>query len=297
VNPGIVVAESSAFGPTGTWSRRMGYGPLVRASSGLSQLWRYPDIDGSYSDASTIFPDHICARVGATAVLAKLIERRRTGRGGTVSVAQAETILTELSAEIALESLQPGAITAVGNAIAGDAPRGVYQCAGDDEWAVITIRDDDDFAALATVVGRPELADDPRYATPDDRVAHRGELDALVGEWTAARSPRHVAVELQAARVPAGPMQRITEYPDDPHLRERRFLALMRHPLIAEPIPSERASAVFERMPDALLAPAPLAGQHTREIAQRLLGLSPEEIKDLIADGVLEETVPERSDR
>jgi crotonobetainyl-CoA:carnitine CoA-transferase CaiB-like acyl-CoA transferase len=92
-------------------------------------------------------------------------------------------------------------------------------------------------------------------------------------------------------------MQRVTDYPDDPHLRQRRFLVPMRHPLIAEPIPSERASAVFERMPDALLAPAPLAGQHTREIAQRLLGLSPEEIKDLIADGVLEETVPERSDR
>ena len=297
VNPGIIIADSSAFGPTGPWSRRMGYGPLVRASSGLSDLWRYPGIEDSYSDSSTIFPDHVCARVGAIAVVAKLIERRRTGRGGTVSIAQAETILTELSVEIAQESLRPHSITAVGNAIAGDAPQGVYQCAGDDEWAVITIRDDADFAALAKVIGQPQLAGDPRFATADGRVAHRGELDAAVAAWTAVRSPRQVAAELQAARVPTGPMQRVTEYLDDPHLRERRFLTSMRHPLIDEPMPAERAGAVFERTPDAPLGPAPLAGQHTREIARRLLGLSPEEIMELITEGVLEEATPERSSR
>jgi crotonobetainyl-CoA:carnitine CoA-transferase CaiB-like acyl-CoA transferase len=297
VNPGIIVADSSAFGPTGPWSRRMGYGPLVRASSGLSDLWRYPGVDDSYSDASTIFPDHICARAGAIAVAAKLIERRRTGRGGTVSIAQAETILTELSVEIAQESLRPHSISAAGNAVAGDAPRGVYQCEGDDEWAVITVRDDRDFAALARVIGQPRLASDPRFTTADGRVAHRGELDAVVAAWAARRAPRQVAAELQAARVPAGPMQRVPEYLDDPQLRERRFLAPMKHPLIAEPMPSERAGAVFERIPDAPLAPAPLAGEHTREIARRLLGLNPEEIMELIAAGVLEEAAPERSVR
>jgi len=297
VNPGIIVADSSAFGPTGPWGRRMGYGPLVRASSGLSDLWRYPGIDDSYSDASTIFPDHICARVGAIAVVAKLVERRRTGQGGTVSIAQAETILTELSVEIAQESLQPHPVTAVGNAIAGDAPRGVYQCAGDDEWAVITIRNDADFAALAKVIGQPQLAGDPRFAAADGRVAHRAELDAVVAAWAVGRSPRQAAAELQAEHVPAGPMQRVMEYPADPHLRERRFLTRMRHPLIAEPMLAERASAVYELTPDAPLAPAPLAGEHTREIARRLLGLSPQEIKELIAEGVLEEATPERGYR
>jgi crotonobetainyl-CoA:carnitine CoA-transferase CaiB-like acyl-CoA transferase len=158
----------------------MGYGPLVRASSGLSDLWRYPDIEDSYSDASTIYPDHISARVSAIAVVAKLIQRHRTGRGGTVSVAQAETILAQLSTEIALESVRPGSVTAVGNAIGGDAPRSVYPCAGGDEWVVITVRGDADFAALAKAIGQPGLADDPRYATPGDRAAHRGELDDLV---------------------------------------------------------------------------------------------------------------------
>lgn len=297
VNPGIVVADSSAFGSTGPWSGRMGYGPLVRASSGLSDLWRYPGVDDSYSDASTIFPDHICARVGAIAVVAKLIERRRTGRGGTVSVAQAETILTELSVEIARESLTPGSVTATGNDVGGDSPRGLYLCAGDDEWAVITIRDDADFAALAKVIGQPQLADDPGLGSAGRRRERRDELDAAVSAWTAGRGPRQVAAELQAAGVPAGFMQRVMEYGDDPQLRARQFLAPMPHPLIAEPLPAERSAAVFDRMPDAPLAPAPLAGEQTREIAERLLGLKQEEIVQLIADGVLEETTRERSGR
>jgi crotonobetainyl-CoA:carnitine CoA-transferase CaiB-like acyl-CoA transferase len=290
VNPGIIMADSSAFGPTGPWSRRMGYGPLVRASSGLTDLWRYPGIEGSYSDASTIYPDHVGARVSAVAVLAKLIERRRTGRGGTVSVAQAETILTELSAEIALESVRPGSIAATGNAVPGDAPRGVYPCAGDDEWVVITVRDDADFAALARATGQPGLAVRPELATAAGRIAGREEIDAAVTAWTRARTPREAAAELQAAGVPAGPMLRIPELLHDPHLLARGFLTATRHPLIDGALPGERASAVFERMPDPALRPAPLAGQQTREIAARLLGLSSAQIQSLLDDGVLEES-------
>jgi crotonobetainyl-CoA:carnitine CoA-transferase CaiB-like acyl-CoA transferase len=127
VNPGIVVAESSAFGPSGPWSRKMGYGPLVRASTGLSGLWRYADDDAGFSDASTIYPDHAAARIVATAVLAKLIERRRTGRGGTVSVAQAEVILGQLATQFALESLEPGSLRPGSRP---DAPYGVYPVRG-----------------------------------------------------------------------------------------------------------------------------------------------------------------------
>lgn len=293
VNPGIIMADSSAFGPTGPWSRRMGYGPLVRASSGLTDLWRYPDAEGSYSDASTIFPDHVGARVSAVAVLAKLVERRRTGRGGTVSVAQAETILGELSTEIALESVAPGSIAAGGSAVPADAPHGVYPCAGDDEWVVITVRDDADFAALAGVLGPPQLAGTPGYATRAGRAAAREPIDALVAAWTRSRPPREAAAALQAAGVPAGPMLRIPEHLGDPHLAGRGFLTPTRHPLLAGPVPGERASAVFERMPDPPLGPAPLAGQQTRELAARLLSLSAADIQSLLDDGVLEE--PETS--
>jgi crotonobetainyl-CoA:carnitine CoA-transferase CaiB-like acyl-CoA transferase len=110
--------------------------------------------------------------------------------------------------------------------------------------------------------------------------------------WTRRRTPRQAAAALQAAGVPAGPMLRIPDQLDDPHLLSRRFLAATRHPLIDGSLPGERASAVFERLPDPPLNPAPLAGQQTREIAARLLHLSPEQIQSLLDDGVLEESVP-----
>lgn len=288
VNPRIVVADSSAFGPTGPWSRRMGYGPLVRASAGLSGLWRYPDDDGSFSDASTIYPDHVAARIEATAVLAKLIGRRRTGRGGTVSVAQAEVILGQHAAQIALESLVPGSMAATGNSGPGDAPRGLYPCAGEDEWCAVTVRGDDDWDRLARLIGGADLAADPRFATAELRVRHRDVLDAITGAWSVDRPPRQAMTELQTAGVPAGTMQRAPELLDDPHLVERGFFRTMTHPHIDGPIPTENAPAIFDVVADPPLEPAPLPGEHSRQVLRRVLGLTDAEIDDLVADDVVE---------
>ncbi len=290
VNPGIVMADSSALGSTGPWSRRMGYGPLVRASAGLSVLWRYPDDDASFSDATTIFPDHIAARVGATAVAAKLVERRRTSRGGTVSVAQTETIFNELADEVAFESRRPGSIAPVGNQLPGDAPRGVFPCAGDDQWVVVTVRHTGDFRRLASAIGRPDLAEDPRYAEAAGRVAARTDVEDALSAWTRERPPRVAAEHLQATGIPAGMMQRPEDLASDPHLLARNFLAWMHHPHIAGgPIPTGRGPAVFLHLPDPSLRPAPLMGEHTREIARQLLDLDDRTIDQLLVDGVLED--------
>jgi len=282
INPGIVVADSSAFGPTGPWSKRMGYGPLVRATTGLSGLWRYPDDEASHSDASTIYPDHVAARFEAVAILAKLVARRRTGRGGTVSVAQAEIILGQLAHQLALESVRPGTLTPGGDA--GDAPQGLYPCAGDDEWCVVTVRGDEDWARLEGV-----LASGLDLPTARDRIAQRDRLDALVSAWTSTRAPRAAMAELQAAGVPAAMMQRVPELLDDPHLAARGFFRRMEHPRIAVRMPTENAPAVFAHVDDPTLNPAPLPGEHSREVLSRVLGLPGEEIDALIAAGVVEQ--------
>jgi crotonobetainyl-CoA:carnitine CoA-transferase CaiB-like acyl-CoA transferase len=292
LNPGLVMADSSAFGPSGPWSRRMGYGPLVRAETGLSGLWRYPDVDGSYSDASTIYPDHVAARVGAVAVLALLLRRRRTGHGGTASVAQAEVILNQMATQLAAESSMPGTVQAVGNRLSGDAPRGVYPCAGDDEWCVVTVRSDADFTALAKVIDQPHLASDDRFSTAEGRQALRDELDAALTGWTSARSPHEAATALQRSGVPAGMMHRVTELLDDPHLAERRFFRSMTHPLLADVVPTENQPALFAHISDAPLRPAPLLGQQSRDLLHDTLGLPHERIAQLITDGIIEETLP-----
>ena len=97
LNPRIVLAESSAFGATGPWSARMGYGPLVRATTGVTRLWTSVDDPGFY-DATTIFPDHVVARITAIAALASLVGRDRTGTGAHVHISQAEAAVNQLAA-------------------------------------------------------------------------------------------------------------------------------------------------------------------------------------------------------
>jgi crotonobetainyl-CoA:carnitine CoA-transferase CaiB-like acyl-CoA transferase len=284
VNPGIVVADSSAFGPSGPWSRRLGYGPLVRASTGLSGLWRYPDDENGFSDASTIYPDHIAARIEATAILAKLIARRDGGHGGTVSVAQTEIILGQLQHRLALESVRPGTLVPLGNDGPGDAPYGLYPCAGDDEWCVVTVRDDDDWRRLSRV-----LETDLDLQTAPERIAHRDQVDAAVRAWTVERAPRRAMAELQAAGVPAAMMQRVPQLRDDPHLAARGFFRTMHHPRIAEPLPTENGPALFRHVEDPALEPAPVMGEQSRAILTRVLGMPAPDVDALIAEGVVDQ--------
>ena len=92
INPRIILVESSALGRTGSWSKRMGYGPLVRATVGLTTLWRHPDAPEGFGDDQTVYPDHAAARVGAAGVVAALVDRERTGLGRRIGLAQMETV-------------------------------------------------------------------------------------------------------------------------------------------------------------------------------------------------------------
>ncbi|MCM3925595.1 CoA transferase [Frankia sp. AiPs1] len=294
VNPGIIVADSSAFGSTGPWSRRLGYGPLVRATAGLSKLWRYPDLPDGFCDAITIYPDHVAGRVSAVAVLALLLRRRRTGRGGTVSAAQIETIFYQMGAGLAEEYLRPGSVRAEGNDRRGDAPRGLFACAGDDEWCVVDIGGDVSgdidgaFGRLADVVGEPRWRDDPRFATAAGRDAHRAEINAAVGRWTATCTPAQAARRLQEHGVPAGQMLRVHELPADPQLAARRLLVEQDQPQLPAPLLTLGGEAHYRGVADPLTGPAPLVAEHTRLLAERLLGRSPAEVDELVAAGVLE---------
>ena len=290
VNPGIVVVNSSAVGATGPWSTWMGYGPLVRCASGLTSLWRYPDDGEGFSDSTTIHPDHFAARVTAITALAVLIARRRSGRGAEIATSQAETILMQIGTLLAEEALRPGTIQATGNVGRHAAPWGVYPCAGDDEWCVVTVRDDDDWRRLRGALGDPDWAADEDLATMARRLARRADIDEHLTAWTRERPPREATATLQDAGVPAGFMQRAADYEDDAQLQARGFLRTFEQPGL-EPMRIENAPFRSERIPLPANSPAPEPGEHTREICTGLLGMDADEVDRLIADGVLEEPV------
>jgi len=291
LNRGVVLAESSAFGDTGPWSERMGYGPLVRATAGVSKLWTDADADrpedGSrhrFYDAITIFPDHVVARITAIGALAALIHRDRTGAGHRVHISQTEAVVNQLDVRYVLDAVRAAGDTDVRD---DTSVHDVYPCAGDDEWCVISIRTDADWCSATAVFGRPELAGDERFATGEARVTHRRELLAQVSEWTRSRTPVQVAEALQTAGVPAGQMNRPPDILEDPQLRARKLFSDMTHPLFDHPLPAETGPAPFRHIPPAPERPAPLPGQDTREICHKILGMSSEETERLINDGVL----------
>ncbi len=290
INPGIVVVNSSAVGASGPWSAWMGYGPLVRCASGLTNLWRHPDDPAGFADSTTIHPDHYAARIAATAALAALIARRRTGNGAEVAMSQAEAILMQIGELIAQESLRPGTIAASGDAARDAAPWGVYPCAGDDEWCAVTVRDDADWRRLRRALGDPEWAAADALATASGRRARRAELDERLTTWTRDRSPREATAVLQAAGVPAGFMQRPAEYVDDPQLQARDFFRRLHQPGLP-PITIENAPFRAQRIPDPADGRAPEPGEHTREICAELLGMHDAEVDRLLSSGVLEEPV------
>jgi crotonobetainyl-CoA:carnitine CoA-transferase CaiB-like acyl-CoA transferase len=290
LNPRLVVANGSAMGETGPWSGWMGYGPLVRCASGLTSLSRYPDDPGSFGDGTTIHPDHYAARIAAVAVMAALIDRRRSGSGAAIATAQAEAILMQTGALLVEEGLCPGTVGPAGNVGRHAAPWGLYPCAGDDEWCAVTVRDDEDWRRLRAALGDPGWAADAGLATTAGRMARRAEVDERLAAWTRRRPPREAAATLQAAGVPAGFMQRAEEYEDDPHLQARDFFRILEQPGL-DPIIVDNMPFRSERIAEPPPSRAPELGEHTRDVCRELLGMGADEVDRLVAAGVLEETV------
>jgi crotonobetainyl-CoA:carnitine CoA-transferase CaiB-like acyl-CoA transferase len=289
INPGIVVVESSAFGPTGPWARSLGYGPLVRAKAGFTDQWVYPGEPGSFCDTITVYPDHVSARIGALAALALLLRRERTNAGGTASVAQSEVMLSHLSAEIAAEALARRGHPAPA-APARDAPWTVLPAAGDDQWVAVTVRGDADFHALCDVLGRPDLA--AALVTRADRDRARQRVDVAVREWLSTRSRDEAMATLQAAGVPAGAVLHPAEVAQWEYFTARRDFRDELHPYGATPFTLENVVFHSDHVPDPPLGQAPLLGEQTAEVAGELLGLDAAEVAELIERGVLETVTP-----
>lgn len=260
-NPRLVAVDSSAFGPTGPWSGRLGYGPLVRASAGLSKQWTYPDEPESFSDTVTVYPDHVAGRVSAIGALALLVRRMRTGRGGTASVSQAEVMLGHKAVEIAA-----AAVRAAGMTVEAD-PREdlLLACAGEDEWCVVTLRDAADRRAFAEAIG-----DDP-------------------AGWAAARSPQEAMAALQEAGVPAGMMVRVVDLPDLPGFRALGTFREATHPLIEGAFTVEGALTRFARVPAPDQRPAPRIGEDSVGVVKDWLGLDEDAVAPLLADRIIEQ--------
>jgi benzylsuccinate CoA-transferase BbsF subunit len=282
-NPSLIYLSMPMNGSSGPDSRAIGFGSTIAAQGGLVDLSGRSD--RAPVGTGTHYPDHIPSPGHAlVAVLAALLERRRTGTGRMVEVSQLESAVNAIGPAIVAASVgEPP--TRNGNRVPGQHPSGVFPCAGDDQWIAIAARTDDEWRSLAATLS-PELADDPRFTTTERRAAAEDDLERRVAELTHERDRDELALALQAHEVPASSVQSSDDVLRDPHLRARGFWRELQHPVLGT---ITMPAAPF-RVGDDRTGPeraAPLLGEHSREILMSLLGLADDEVDALVDEQVL----------
>jgi crotonobetainyl-CoA:carnitine CoA-transferase CaiB-like acyl-CoA transferase len=200
--------------------------------------------------------------------------RHRFGKGLWVDAAMYQLGCTMHSEQI-LDWEANGRLSGrIGNRHAWLAPQGCYRCAGTDDWCVVSVHDDEEWAALCGVIGRPELACDPRFVSNDARMRNHDEIDTIISAWTASVSKFAAMDTLQAAGVRAGAVFDGRDIHLDRHAKARGLMEKVTFP--PERHMGERMMIGrpwrLSRVPLSIGGPGPALGEHNREVIQGLLG-------------------------
>ena len=284
IKPDIIYLSMPMYGATGPRSTFVGFGLGIAALTGLMAQTAYPG--GPPLGTGTNYPDH-CPNPyhAAVAVLAALIHRRRTGKGQSIELSQVESTIAVLGPLVLAASVEGESRPPLGNGSEEAAPHGVYPCAGEDRWIAIACRREEEWQALAALV--PQLGADPGFATFQDRRRNKERLDSVLGAWTREQEAYDLMQRLQAVGIPASVVQDARDLlTADPQLKHRGHWVHLEHPEMGTCV-YDHPPARLSRTPARLASPAPLLGQHTREVLSRVLGMDEEEIHRLEAAEVL----------
>jgi benzylsuccinate CoA-transferase BbsF subunit len=227
-------------------------------------------------------------------MLAALRYRTKTGKGQCVELPQIESVVNTLGTAVAEHLVNGTNPSRTGNRSPYAAPHGAFRCQDDpestnspDRWVVIACRDDAEWTKAAAVFGHPEAASDVRFATMEARKQNEDALEAAIGEWARERNAAELVEALQAQRVPSGIVQNAQDMLDrDQHMKARGYYHYVDHPEAGREA-HDGPAAVLSETPGYIAGPAPLLGEHTMDVCERIIGLTMDEIADLMADGVL----------
>jgi crotonobetainyl-CoA:carnitine CoA-transferase CaiB-like acyl-CoA transferase len=288
-NPGLIMLSSSLMGNTGPQSRLAGFGNIGAAISGFQYIVGWPDRPplGPFGP----YTDFLAPRLALVALLAALAQRDRTGLGCYLDVSQAECGAWFLSPEIAAYQSQGWIQQRRGNRDSAFAPHGVFPCLsggdGSADHVAIAVTDDEQFAALAELIGRRDLTQDKRFGTASGRLADQDPLEAAISGWTATMSAADIERACQAAGIPAHRAATSRDYLADPQLAARSHLIEMDHPQFGRVV-VEGPRYLMSETPGKVDRLAPQIGQHTDLVLSEILRYLPDRIAALKQMGALQ---------
>jgi crotonobetainyl-CoA:carnitine CoA-transferase CaiB-like acyl-CoA transferase len=272
-HPALIMLSTCNMGQTGPRADTPGFGSQLTALAGICGL------TGERGGPPTVlygpYIDFIASTLGAVAVLAALEQRRRTGTGAYIDISQYEAGLMFVAGPLLECHLSGRTAERVGNDDPDAAPHGAYRCESDD-WIALSCWSDEEFAALATAIGRPEWSRDARFSTLAGRKSAAAAIDERICAWTRERGAAEAAALLQGAGVHAHPVNTMADLFTDPQLVARRHWSRQRHPVIGEHAYCGPAFQLSET-PGAVTSAAPLLGADNDGVFREILGLSDSE--------------------
>ena len=286
INPRLVYASITGFGQDGPYASRAGYDFIVQGMSGFMSVTGERDgvEGGGPQKAGVAITDLMTGMYATTALLAALAHRDRTGEGQRIDACLFDSAIA-MMAVIDMNYLVSGEVPKrAGNAHQNIVPYQTF--AASDGHVIVAVGNDGQFRAFCAIAGRPEWADDPRFATNAARVRNRQTLVPMIEAVMRARTQRDWLAALEPAGIPGGPINGIDQVFADPQAVARGMRLDLPHPL-AGSVPQVRAPLALSETPLRFDRAPPLLGADTAKVLRERLGLDAREIERLRAAGVV----------
>lgn len=281
VNPGIIYARISGYGQTGPFSEKPGYASVTEGYGGFRYINGEPGKAPVRPNIS--LGDTVAAIHAALGVLLAVIQRHKTGLGQVVDVALYEAVFNLLEG-IVPEYDGAGVVREPsGTTITGIVPTNTYLC-GDGKYVVIGGNGDSIFKRLMREAGREDMADDPELAQNPGRVIHQERIDQALSDWCSAHTSVEIIQRLEDAKVPVGPIYSVEDMMTDPHYNARGMFESVN--VNGAPLKIPAIAPKLSETPGRTDWPGAEIGAHNQEILGGLLGLSPEQLKELKQQGI-----------
>ena len=289
INPGIIYCQIKGFGEGSPYEKNLAFDMIAQAAGGTisvtGERGRQPVKPGvSLGDTGT-------GMTMAVTILGALRKRDKTGAGCRLQVAMQDAMLHYMRTNFATQARSGKAVERDGTRSGGgsNAPSGLYPCApggaNDYVWIMTSRANPEHWSRLCKVMGREDLVEDPRFATPAQRVKNDAELDAIIRAWTGARTKHEAMARVGGAGIPAGAVLDTMELQNDPSFEARGIMQVMEHKthsgfkMPAWPVRIDGKPPTVK--------PSPVLGQHTADVLTSWLGMGAADVEKLRAGGIV----------
>jgi crotonobetainyl-CoA:carnitine CoA-transferase CaiB-like acyl-CoA transferase len=282
-NPKLVIVRISGWGQDGPYRRRPGFGTLVEGMSGFAAM-------NGFADREPVLPpmylaDSLAGLTGAAAAMIALREvETNGGNGQIIDMPLFDPLFTALGPHAAIHRLSGVIPPRTGSRSNNSAPRNAF-CCNDGAYVAVSASTEKMAHRLLRAIGRPDMVDDPRFATNTARLENVGDLEKPIAAFIAQRTLAENMVFFEAAEVTIGPIYDIAQIVEDPHVLEREVIASYPDPEMGELL-MHHVVPRLSGTPGAIGEPAPALGQHNFEILRRL-GVDECTYAELLAQGVV----------